>query len=66
MNRLRRYDKVAYVRFASVYLDFKDVQEFMAELKDLLKTQGSTRGSRQRRGKELRVVWRGRPRPPGL
>ena len=26
MNRLRRYDKVAYVRFASVYLDFKDVQ----------------------------------------
>ena len=24
-----RYDKVAYVRFASVYLDFKDVQEFM-------------------------------------
>jgi transcriptional repressor NrdR len=39
MNRLRRYDKVAYVRFASVYLDFKDVQEFMAELKDLLKTK---------------------------
>jgi len=37
MNRLRRYDKVAYVRFASVYLDFKDVQEFMAELKELLK-----------------------------
>jgi transcriptional repressor NrdR len=30
---------VAYVRFASVYLDFKDVQEFMAELKDLLKTK---------------------------
>src|SRR4051812_26913294 len=40
MNRLRRFDKVAYVRFASVYLDFKDVQEFMIELKDLLKTQG--------------------------
>jgi transcriptional repressor NrdR len=39
MNRLRRHDKVAYVRFASVYLDFKDVQEFMAELKDLLKTK---------------------------
>ena len=28
-------------RFASVYLDFKDVQEFMAELKDLLKTKES-------------------------
>jgi transcriptional repressor NrdR len=41
MNRLRRYDKVAYVRFASVYLDFKDVQEFMTELKDLLKTKES-------------------------
>ena len=39
MCRLRRYDKVAYVRFASVYLDFKDVQEFMTELKDLLKTK---------------------------
>jgi transcriptional repressor NrdR len=38
MNRLRRHDKVAYVRFASVYLDFKDVQEFMTELKDLLKS----------------------------
>jgi transcriptional repressor NrdR len=39
MNRLRRHDKVAYVRFASVYLDFKDVQEFMTELKDLLKAK---------------------------
>src|SRR5882757_1733362 len=39
MIRLRRYDKVAYVRFASVYLDFKDVQEFMTELKDLLKSK---------------------------
>lgn len=37
MNRLRKLDKVAYVRFASVYLDFKDVKEFMDELKDLLK-----------------------------
>lgn len=38
MNRLRNIDKVAYVRFASVYLDFKDVQEFLAELQDLLRT----------------------------
>ena len=36
MNELKTLDKVAYVRFASVYLDFKDVQEFMSELKDLL------------------------------
>ena len=37
MNCLKKLDKVAYVRFASVYLDFKDVQEFMSELKNLLK-----------------------------
>jgi transcriptional repressor NrdR len=37
MKELRNLDKVAYVRFASVYMDFKDVQEFMSELKDLLK-----------------------------
>ena len=37
MNRLKKLDKVAYVRFASVYLDFKDVKEFMSELKGLLK-----------------------------
>lgn len=39
MSELKNMDKVAYVRFASVYLDFKDVQEFMAELKDLLKSR---------------------------
>jgi transcriptional repressor NrdR len=40
MNRLKKLDKVAYVRFASVYQDFKDVREFMDELKDLLKAKG--------------------------
>lgn len=39
MNELKNLDKVAYVRFASVYLDFKDIQEFMSELKDLLKAR---------------------------
>ncbi len=39
MDELKNLDKVAYVRFASVYLDFKDLQEFMSELKDLLKTR---------------------------
>lgn len=37
MAQLKRLDKVAYVRFASVYLDFKDVREFMDELKNLLR-----------------------------
>jgi transcriptional repressor NrdR len=40
MDRLKGLDKVAYVRFASVYLDFKDIREFMDELKDLLKAKG--------------------------
>jgi transcriptional repressor NrdR len=38
MKRLREVDKVAYVRFASVYLDFKDIKEFMEELNSLLRS----------------------------
>ncbi len=37
MRRLKDLDKVAYVRFASVYLEFQDVSEFMNELKGLIK-----------------------------
>ncbi len=36
MNRLFELDKVAYVRFASVYRRFKDVDEFLHELEDLI------------------------------
>ena len=36
MERLRNLDKIAYVRFASVYRDFQDVEAFLLELKDLL------------------------------
>jgi transcriptional repressor NrdR len=36
MNELKIFDGVAYVRFASVYRQFRDVGEFMSELKDLL------------------------------
>jgi transcriptional repressor NrdR len=39
MERLRELDKVAFVRFASVYRDFKDVDQFMATLKGLLETK---------------------------
>jgi len=49
MARLKRLDKVAYVRFASVYLEFEDVREFMDELKDLVKARG--RSGRQRAAK---------------
>jgi len=36
MKRLQDLDKVAYVRFASVYRDFKDIDEFVSELTELL------------------------------
>ncbi len=39
MERLRDLDKVAFVRFASVYREFKDVDQFMATLKGLLETR---------------------------
>ena len=35
MERLKKLDTVAYVRFASVYKEFKDVNTFMSELKKL-------------------------------
>ena len=40
MSRLRVLDKIAYVRFASVYRDFQDVEAFLAELKDVLQKRG--------------------------
>ena len=40
MEELKRLDQVAYVRFASVYRQFKDITEFMEELKDLLLKKG--------------------------
>ncbi len=38
MQRLRTIDQVAYVRFASVYKEFRDVKEFMQEISSLPKT----------------------------
>ena len=40
MKRLVALDKIAYVRFASVYRDFQDVEAFLSELKDLLQKRG--------------------------
>lgn len=39
VRELYNLDSVAYVRFASVYREFKDVNEFMSELKDILKNK---------------------------
>jgi transcriptional repressor NrdR len=37
MRELHDIDQVAYVRFASVYRSFKDINEFMVELEELIK-----------------------------
>ena len=39
MDKLKKVDQVAYVRFASVYRQFKDIDTFMAELNKLLEDQ---------------------------
>jgi transcriptional repressor NrdR len=53
MRELHDTDQVAYVRFASVYRSFKDINEFMVELEELIKerkgvpSQNSTRARRE-------------------
>ena len=45
MDRLSKLDDVAYVRFASVYRQFKDVNQFMKELKGMLEKRSYNRRS---------------------
>ena len=42
MERLKSLEQVAYVRFASVYREFKDVNTFMNELKKMLDSSNDT------------------------
>jgi transcriptional repressor NrdR len=49
MERLRVIDQVAYVRFASVYRRFEDVEEFMAELKGLLDKDRERNGKKKKK-----------------
>jgi len=42
MTKLHELDDVAYVRFASVYREFKDINDFMLELKDLFESQSKS------------------------
>lgn len=46
MTALSKIDKVAYVRFASVYRDFQDVEAFFHELKELMIRKGAAEESR--------------------
>src|SRR6202040_1983123 len=45
MNELHGIDQVAYVRFASVYRSFKDIDEFMRELEDLMRMRKDGAGA---------------------
>lgn len=52
MRRLKTLDKVAYVRFASVYLEFEDVSEFMNELKYLVRSRDKETKKKTKRTKK--------------
>ena len=49
MENLKTLDTVAYIRFASVYRDFKDVREFREELEQLFETREPNRESARRK-----------------
>lgn len=42
MNTLVKLDEVAYIRFASVYRDFEDIQRFLQELHELVEKKGNS------------------------
>ncbi len=44
IRELKQWDEVAYVRFASVYRQFKDISQFMSELEEMLKTRKEAGG----------------------
>lgn len=54
MRELHDIDQVAYVRFASVYRSFKDINEFMVELEELLKERKALPEKERRSGKSVR------------
>jgi transcriptional repressor NrdR len=49
MRRLHGLDEVAYVRFASVYRSFRDITEFMSELKELIEERSQSGGRKSGR-----------------
>ncbi len=48
MRELYKLDKVAYIRFASVYKDFQDPEDFRDVLRDVLKESPGKSGTRRR------------------
>jgi transcriptional repressor NrdR len=47
MDELRTLDEVAYVRFASVYREFRDIDEFMSELKELFELKKKSKSKKK-------------------
>ena len=54
MKELKKLDEVAYVRFASVYREFRDINEFMSELKDLLGKEKGKKKAQSQKGKSAK------------
>ncbi len=54
MRRLKELDKVAYVRFASVYLEFEDVSEFMTELKYLVQSRDKSAKRKPKKSEKVK------------
>ena len=55
MRHLYDLDKVAYVRFSSVYRSFQDLDEFMSELRDLIRERSADDDKRARRAKPAKT-----------
>lgn len=51
MEELRGIDPVAYVRFASVYREFRDIQQFLDELRPMMESEGEGEGEEENGGK---------------
>jgi len=52
MEKLKEWDEVAYVRFASVYREFQDVNEFVKQVESLLRNRIRRKDSDRARGSE--------------
>jgi transcriptional repressor NrdR len=53
MQELHDMDEVAYVRFASVYRSFRDINDFICEVKEFLDTREKVKNGRQSLGPSL-------------
>ncbi len=62
MGHLKRLDEVAYVRFASVYRSFRDIDEFMSELEKMARDKGAPRPDSSRPDAVAKAAGEKRPR----